>query len=217
MADCQKGISGIRENFWPAWVEIINDDYLWQKPVHALYLKYAMRKKVGNGNEYLIPRGPKTQIAGKHVVAWFRLQKCLKIIHINVPNSFIEAGGSLHWPVSRLLLNRKVLWTQFRENKKHWQPRLRRLANWVVSFSRVSRQGKCECTERAGVEGTRTIRSRICSTPTHFQHWTPVERSSKAEFCVKPTWNGIRPVWRDGVSVYTYFDSVDYNSFKNNI
>ena len=118
MADCQKGISGIRENFWPAWVEIINDDYLWQKPVHALYLKYEMWKKIGNGNEYLIPRGPKTQIAGKHVVAWFRLQKCLKIIHIDVPNSFIEAGGSLHWPVSRLLLNRKVLWTQFRENKK---------------------------------------------------------------------------------------------------
>ena len=37
-----------------------------------------------------------------------------------------------------------------------------------------------------------------------------LERSSQAEFCVKPTWNGIRPVGRDGVSVYTYFDSVDY-------
>ena len=29
----------------------------------------------------------------------------------------IEALGSLHWPVSRSVLNRKVLWTQFRENK----------------------------------------------------------------------------------------------------
>ena len=44
--------------------------------------------------------------------------KMSEIIHIDVPNSFIEAGGSLHWPVSRLLLNRKVLWTKFRENKK---------------------------------------------------------------------------------------------------
>ena len=33
---------------------------------------------------------------------------------------------------------------------------------------------------------------------------------SQAEFGVKLSWNGIRPVGRDGVSVYTYFDSVDY-------
>ena len=60
-------------------------------------------------NEYIIPRGPKTQIAGKHVVAWFRVQKCLKIIHIDVPHSFIKALGSLHWPVSRSVLNKEVL------------------------------------------------------------------------------------------------------------
>ena len=143
--------------------------------------------------------------------------KMSEIIHIDVPNSFIEAFGSLHWPVPAHYWIGRFSGHNSGKTKKHWQPRLRMLANWVLSSSRVSRRGKCECTERAGGEGTRTTRSRICSTPTHSQHWTPVERSSKAEFCVKPTWNGIRPVSRDGVSVYTYFDSVDYNSFKNNI
>ena len=70
---------------------------------------------------------------------------------------------------SRSLLNRKVLWTQFRENKKTLTANVRMLADWVLSSSRVSRRGKCECTERAGGEGTRTTRSRICST--HSRHW----------------------------------------------